>query len=590
MVPGFNTDTTNYILSFLGIEALVHFARTSKENYQVVKTNQVLWKERLRQHYPKKYKMFQNYYQNFYSIDSKESEADYYQLFTRYVNEECGSIASSITSLFVDRFSIRTIIAFKEDDGEFVRKAKMGFKKLFQYHGYSISQEQSLFSDWESRHGSQSILNYFFKKAVEAFKRNKSNNGIIDIFTRDHYSHSLLDWAALLNQSSQISSLLKSNLHSAVAENFGRALYIAALVGQAEVVKLLLTAKGIPVNDIQVDMVFEQGTPLCAAVNYGHLKVVELLLAVPGIQVNANPDFQVNAANPSDLIPLHVAAREGHVEVVKRLLDVPEIKVNEIGWDKDYHHEYPLTPLCVAAKNGHVEVVRLLLAVPGIQVNAADLNLLDGNTPLHIAAKKGHVGIARLLLAAGAQVNATRKDGATPLTLAIENDRHDMIDFLLSAKKSNDVQPVKGESNTTKRLRSQLEKEIDKKEEQKSAIKRQKTSSSFDSSNRSLNDDKDDTEMSLEETSLLPSSIMAVENGDTFDPLSAESSNDIQNSTIKSSTSQRKRKATDEKQGSTVERQETSSSSSNPMRFLGYTRSLNEDATPTSDSNKRLRR
>ena len=57
-------------------------------------------------------------------------------------------------------------------------------------------------------------------------------------------------------------------------------------------------------------------------------------------------------------------------------------------------------------------------------------------TALHFAAQQGHVGVVRQLLAAGAQVDAAMVTssgvaGVTPLHLAVEMDRSDVIDALI---------------------------------------------------------------------------------------------------------------------------------------------------------------
>ena len=72
-------------------------------------------------------------------------------------------------------------------------------------------------------------------------------------------------------------------------------------------------------------------------------------------------------------------------------------------------------PLWRAARDGNIEAVRQHLA-SGADVNA---KRGDGFTPLHLAAHKGHKEIAELLIAEGADVNAQRDNGDTPLDWAI---------------------------------------------------------------------------------------------------------------------------------------------------------------------------
>ena len=66
-----------------------------------------------------------------------------------------------------------------------------------------------------------------------------------------------------------------------------------------------------------------------------------------------------------------------------------------------------------AAARGDVATLHRLLQ-QGVPVSAA----ADGTTALHKAAAAGHGEAVKMLLAAGADANAPRRDGATPLTLA----------------------------------------------------------------------------------------------------------------------------------------------------------------------------
>uniref|UniRef100_A0A0G4H9Z1 Ion transport domain-containing protein n=1 Tax=Chromera velia CCMP2878 TaxID=1169474 RepID=A0A0G4H9Z1_9ALVE len=60
------------------------------------------------------------------------------------------------------------------------------------------------------------------------------------------------------------------------------------------------------------------------------------------------------------------------------------------------------------------------------------LNATDvfGNTPLHVASAAGRTDIAALLLRDGAPVNVPRKDGATPLVLALRSGVRDLVESL----------------------------------------------------------------------------------------------------------------------------------------------------------------
>ena len=73
--------------------------------------------------------------------------------------------------------------------------------------------------------------------------------------------------------------------------------------------------------------------------------------------------------------------------------------------------------LLEAARDGNIEAVRQHLAA-GADVNVNDQRGYGGSTPLHVAAQEGHNQVIELLIDNGANVNAKRSDGATPLDWA----------------------------------------------------------------------------------------------------------------------------------------------------------------------------
>lgn len=108
----------------------------------------------------------------------------------------------------------------------------------------------------------------------------------------------------------------------------------------------------------------------------------------------------VNGCTPSGATSLILAAGRGHREMVKLLLDS--------GADcnvKDGVSE--ATALHEAAIGDHVEIVRMLVAAGA----AADARDDDDRTPLF----NGSVAVAEVLVKAGADVNATSKNGRTVL-------------------------------------------------------------------------------------------------------------------------------------------------------------------------------
>jgi len=154
-------------------------------------------------------------------------------------------------------------------------------------------------------------------------------------------------------------------------------LFVAAKVGKAWVVKLLLSHAGIEVNTPDT----LGRTPLFIAAANGHEEVVRLLLSDARVLVNTRED--VNSRTP-----LTMAAMGGHEKVVRLLLDHPKINVNAQTASGQ-------TPLNLAAVKGNEVVVKMLIEDKRVDIN---LENCHGWTPLHSATESSQEGVVRLLL------------------------------------------------------------------------------------------------------------------------------------------------------------------------------------------------
>lgn len=87
-------------------------------------------------------------------------------------------------------------------------------------------------------------------------------------------------------------------------------------------------------------------------------------------------------------------------------------------WDRD---------LITAAKGGHINLAKEELK------NGAFIDCYDKNfyTPLMLAAGNNHYAIAKLLIDSGADVTWKTPSGATPYSVAVENDAEEDL-FLIS--------------------------------------------------------------------------------------------------------------------------------------------------------------
>jgi ankyrin repeat protein len=132
----------------------------------------------------------------------------------------------------------------------------------------------------------------------------------------------------------------------------------------------------------------------------------------------------VEGCSPS----LHDAASEGNIEKLRTLI--------EQGADVNAKDIDDLAPLHHAAWKGDKKCVELLLAKgAAVDIRGGKESLLgifdifvlvpayilapsSNETPLHIAAQQGHLEVVKVLLDHGADINAKRSDGETPLLLA----------------------------------------------------------------------------------------------------------------------------------------------------------------------------
>ncbi|MEK1890093.1 MAG: ankyrin repeat domain-containing protein [Phyllobacterium sp.] len=120
--------------------------------------------------------------------------------------------------------------------------------------------------------------------------------------------------------------------------------------------------------------------------------------------------------------PLLIAALNGHADVVVLLL--------ERGSDIEIRNKGGLTALHAAAYGGHLDVVELLVS-KGAAIN--DQKNFYHMSPLHAAAEEGHADIVAFLLANKAEVEATERNGYTPLSQAGWREHWDSADLLIKA-------------------------------------------------------------------------------------------------------------------------------------------------------------
>jgi len=230
------------------------------------------------------------------------------------------------------------------------------------------------------------------------------------------------------------------------------ALYVAAMVGNLDMVGMLLAAKpDLDWRDpmfgttalMQALAPWRDNLPKQLPFPRGRWDVARLL-----VEAGAN----VNVMSKTGVTALMLVAEESSprsLAMVQALLAAhADVNGGGIAGHTGAISLSPLsnsgnyarggyTALGLAASTGSVEVVQALLdanaqraANPSPAVNAKQPG---GNTPLTIASAKGRSDIARLLLAAKADVSAADDNGKTALMLALENGHQEVAKLLTSA-------------------------------------------------------------------------------------------------------------------------------------------------------------
>ncbi|XP_026088748.1 ankyrin repeat and SOCS box protein 2-like isoform X2 [Carassius auratus] len=216
-------------------------------------------------------------------------------------------------------------------------------------------------------------------------------------------------------------------------------LHEAAYYGQDQCIKILLRAQPGMINQCTLN----EQTALMIAVVMEHLACMECLLekgADPDITnkdretplykacEKENPTMvamllnygaSVNKSCIQGWTALHESVCRNNVEICEMLL--------KAGAKVSIPNMYGITPIFVAAQSGKVDALRMLLK------NGADLNseAADGATALYEACKNGHEGTVQFLLSQNADANKPGKTGLLPIHIAAQhgNDSKDLLTF-----------------------------------------------------------------------------------------------------------------------------------------------------------------
>lgn len=243
---------------------------------------------------------------------------------------------------------------------------------------------------------------------------------VVDPNEVDRDLRTALWWAAWCTTGNQtkIAELLLANDRVDVnpADFSGQTpLHIACMVGNVEVVKLLVVEANLDINRKCFDNHYGGTTPLHAAVYRGHREIVELLLAQDDISVNA-PDANSNT-------PLHLSIKKSRDDK-----DLARLLLSKKGIDATLKNRDGQSPVERAVVAGRADLVDELLTMEDSASTKANE---DRKELAFIAAEYGHAEVMATLLAHSEDVGSQAKNKRTPLHYAAEQGHTDVVKLLL---------------------------------------------------------------------------------------------------------------------------------------------------------------
>ncbi|CUS11114.1 unnamed protein product [Tuber aestivum] len=196
-------------------------------------------------------------------------------------------------------------------------------------------------------------------------------------------------------------------------------LWLAASIGDEEIVSALLNLENIEVNSCNVDWDSTAGrTPLAIACCLGHGSVVRELLADGRVEVNTQDE--------AGLTPIHSSVKYRHRDALRLLLSHPSVNILTPC-------KRGRTPLHTAAEIGNQKAFKKLLHYP--QITNPDILAGDDWTPLGLAAWNDHGDIVKALVKDGrADLNRIAGVGQTAIVLAAKRESFWVLEVLLHAR------------------------------------------------------------------------------------------------------------------------------------------------------------
>jgi len=197
---------------------------------------------------------------------------------------------------------------------------------------------------------------------------------------------------------------LNSILH--VAAKFGEVAAVADILRISAGDKLILNIRNS-----------NSYTPLHIAAIVGNAEIVDLLL-----DANCDPNPQASLEK-RQWRPIHYAAQYGHIEVVEMLIAA--------GVDKEVKTFFHLTPLMVASEFGKIEVLQYFIKMQA-ELNTKTSDENNNMNALHYAVIDGSASCVEALLRAGIRKNEHTSSGLDALDFAARGDNIEILKILIA--------------------------------------------------------------------------------------------------------------------------------------------------------------
>jgi ankyrin repeat protein len=190
-------------------------------------------------------------------------------------------------------------------------------------------------------------------------------------------------------------------------------LWKASLTGDDYTVKELLSNK-----EMDIDVTFQNFTPLMVAIKQGHINVVEMLLEGGADSITPRSLF-----GAEDMTALMLAAMLGHIEITNLLLKKSSTLVNKINSNNSSALDY-------AVSRNYLAVSEMLIR------HGADPNIADpdnGHTSLFNATRENLTEMVRFLIDHGANIKHEDKFGDTAIDNAVFNQNIEVVEMFLDS-------------------------------------------------------------------------------------------------------------------------------------------------------------